>query len=275
MKNFKFVIPGVLLLLIILGCGSTAGLLSGPKQGLSMEKRVAGGKLSSANASGEFHVTRTEQLSKIPAGSTVGIISGSGSLGLFLAADLESAGFVVKELNLYSLLTPQQQAMTDPGSDFTFLNYLAADASTALSKVTNMSWENTAATDTDPVNLQYVIDKLYAVDSLQVESQRVSHYLTLVENLKDMIKSLNVDYIIVVGPVYQELSFAMKIYETSSANLIFTNIFVGDLMQWRSVISAPQKDENTSYRFDDKKEPMPYWELVYSRFVVEKINKNF
>ena len=87
------------------------------------------------------------------------------------------------------------------------------------------------------------------------------------EDIKALIKSLNVDYILVSGPAYLELSFSTKIYDSGNYNLIFNNLFVGSLPEWRKVIGSPKTNESLSYEFANESEPTPFWELTYSEYI--------
>lgn len=60
-------------------------------------------------------------------------------------------------------------------------------------------------------------------DSLTVESLRIDHYHSWVGKLKELISSLNVEYLIVPNP---------------------------------------QKDDNRLFSFDNDKEPLPFLEMV-------------
>ena len=208
-----------------------------------------------ASGSRAFHIMRSEQLREIPKGASIGVLSSSGgTLSLFLEADLESKGLLVRQIDISNLLSAHQKEMTDPAADFAFATNLVAslqstnkDAAVALS------------------------DKLLAVDDLTIEKQLSDHYLDLYQNVRRMVDSFNVDYLVIVGQPYQEKSYAFRIYDSKKLDLIFSNLFVGDDSEWRSVVGKPKNSDNLSSRFDEKEEPKAYWEMAYSKFVTEKI----
>jgi hypothetical protein len=233
-------------------------------------------RLNSANGKNDFHILRTNQLEVIPAGSVVGILSNSnGAMNLFMTAALEDRGLIVREINLYNLLTANQKYQTDPQADYSFVNSLVAESGDLMdllaaansSEVSEEMGDDIAAQKT--AALKFLIETLYDHDSILVESQRINHFLGLVEDIKSLIASMNVDYILASGPAYIELSFATKIYDSENYNLVFNNLFVGTLPEWRKIIGSPQASASISYEFIDENEPTPFWELTYSEYIAK------
>jgi len=265
MKNSLMKI-GLLLLVLLMatGCATTSFTPQAKYQ------RVSGqGQIEPRTGSDPFHVIRTEQLAPLPKGATVGIVSaaGPGTFGLFLGSALESKGLVVREMNLYALLPPGQQSLTDPQSRFTFMDTLVQETIKVISETGVAKAEDT----TGNIDLDALLNRVVAVDDLTVEKQRITHYLELVASLKSMISALNVDYILVGGAPYTGLCYSVRIYDTKSLNVVFSNLVAADPTEWRKVIPVPQKDDRISYQYADTKEPVAYWELSYSEFVAGKL----
>jgi hypothetical protein len=203
----------------------------------------------------DFHMMRIEQLRNIPAGSSIGVVStGSTTIPLFLEADLEAKGFVVRQTDIYGMVSPREKYLTDPSDDFAFLNGLIATLG-----------------QSDKSNVGAGIDKLLPTDKIDLENQLAEHYLTLYTNLKKLISLLNVDYLVVVSPVFKELSYSMKIYDTSKFDLIYTCLFAGNTRQWRAMIGSPQKSPNLSFDFKAESEPTAFWEMAFSKFAVDRL----
>lgn len=205
----------------------------------------------------DFHIMRIEQLRGIPAGSVIGVVSTSSpTLPLFLEADLEAKGFTVRQIDIYGMVSPRERSLTDPSDDYAFLNGLIATMGEA-----------------DKANAAGAVDKLLPADKLDFENQLAEHYIALYANLKKLVSLLNVDYLVVVAPVFKELSYCMKIYDTTRFDLIYTCLFAGNMRTWRSMIGAPQKNPpNLSYEFlKPDSEPAAFWEMAFSKFAVEKL----
>jgi len=270
----KTLLPAAAILAVLMllsACGSAApSLLPAAKGASARDYSVA---VTSSNGSGDFHVLRTNQLKSIPKGSTVGVLGGSGSFSMFMAAALEDKGLVVRAIDLYTLTTPMQKSQTDPKADHTFVNGLVNN-SADLMRLLAVTNEGEDQLGDKAATINYLVDKLYTNDSIVVESQRINHFLTLVEDLKKLIASLNVDYLVLAGPAYTELSFATKIYNARTYDLTFTNLFVGSLDEWRKVIARPAANENLSYEYPENKEPTPYWELSYCQYIANILKVN-
>ena len=203
----------------------------------------------------DFHMMRIEQLRNIPAGSSMGVIStGSPTIPLFLEADLVAKGFVVRQTDIYGMVSPREKALTDPSDDFAFLNGIIATLGQA-----------------DKSNVGAGVDQLLPADKIDLENQLAEHYLTLYASLKKLVSLLNVDYIVVVAPVFKELSYSMKIYDTSKYDMVYTCLFAGNTRQWRAMIGSPQKSPNLSFDFKPETEPTAFWEMAFSRFAVDRL----
>jgi hypothetical protein len=212
--------------------------------------------LASVGASSDFHLMRIEQLRNIPAGSSMGVISnGSATLPLFLEADLEAKGFIVRQTDIYSMVSPRERALTDPSEDFAFLNGLIATMSGAG----------------DKANAGASVDKLLPADKLDLENQLAEHYVALYANLRKLISLLNVDYLVIVSPVFKEISFSMKVYDTAKFDLYYTCLFAGNPRQWRAIVGTPQKSPNLSFDFKADSEPAAFWEMAFSKYAVERL----
>jgi hypothetical protein len=210
-----------------------------------------------SNGGIDFHIMRIEQLRGIPAGSTMGVVStASPTMPLFLEADLEAKGFTVRQIDIYGMVSPRERTLTDPSDDYAFLNGLIATMGEA-----------------DKANAAGSVDKLLPADKLDLENQLAEHYLALYGNLKKLVSLLNVDYLVVVSPIFKEQSYCMKIYDTTRFDLIYTCLFAGNLRTWRSMIGTPQKSPpNLSYEFlKPDSEPAAFWEMAFSKFAVEKL----
>ena len=257
-------LTGILILSVLTSC-TTTGFTS-PKE----YTRTSPTSAIELDESDPFHVMRTNQLRDLPAGSKIGIISAveSGSFGIFMGAALEEKGLVVREMNLYSLLPPGQQYLTDPKNKFTFVDTLVKDTIDVI----NLSSVSENGEEVRNIDLDALINKMFPMDDLVTEKQRVDHYLELVGSLKKMVDSLNVDYIMVGGSPYTGLSYSVKIYDTKTLDLVFSNILVADETEWRRVVTAPAKSELLSYEFEEENEPMPFWELSYCEMVASKLN---
>jgi len=255
---------GVLVMTVLASCTTTSFTTS------KEYTRTSPATAVDLDYSDPFHVMRTNQLKDLPAGSKIGIISAadSGSFGLFMGAALEDKGLVVREMNLYSLLPPGQQYLTDPKNKFTFIDTLVKDTI----DVVNLSTVTEDGEVVRSIDLDALMNKMLPMDDLVTEKQRVEHYLELVSSLKKMVESLNVDYILVGGSPYQGLSYSVKIYDTKTLDLVFSNLIVADETEWRRVVNAPAKSEMISYDFEDENEPMPFWELSYCEMVASKLS---
>ncbi len=122
--------------------------------------------------------------------------------------------------------------------------------------------------------IEYLVEKLYDNDNILVESMRINHFLTLIDDLKNLITSMDVDYILIVNSAYIELSFTTKIYNSSNYDLVFSNLFVGTFSEWRKVIGSPQANKDLSYEFPAEEEPTPYCELSYCEFIASVLEIN-
>lgn len=256
---------GIALVVLLAGC-STGGFTSNKEY-----RRVsATGAMEPTGSADPFHVIRTEQLAGIPAGSTVGLVSGTGpsAFSIFMGAALESKGLVVREMNYYNLLPPQAQYLTDPQNEFTFMNTLVEETISVIKATGEAQGEEAAVSNID---LDALLAEMYEMDDLVIEKQRTDHYLALVGSLKALIESTNVDYILVAGAPYTGLSYATKIYSTETLNLVFSNITIADEIEWRRVIPAPATGDLISYNFTNEEEPYAYWDLSYCEFLATKI----
>ncbi len=252
MKKSSLVLAVCLVVLVLGACTTTSHAVLAPAPSSKRDYSVP---VASAGIGKSFYLMRTEQLHPLPAGSTIGVISGDSSLlPMYIEADLEAKGFTVRQVDIYNLVTPRQKNLTDPSGDFVFINTLAGSISQLDKETTNST-----------------IEKLMPADSLYVENQLTDHYLSLIQDLKKMVASLNVDYLVVVGPAYKELSYALKIYDANKFDLVFTCLFVGDEKNWRSIVGVPQKNVNLSYDFEAASEPPAFWDMAFSRYATDKI----
>jgi hypothetical protein len=211
---------------------------------------------SVGSGGGDFHILRIEQTRGIPAGATVGVVSsGSAALSLFVESDLMAKGFVVRQVDIYGLLTPRERALTDPSDDFAFMNFLIATLGNG-----------------DKANSVASIDKLLPADKIDLENQLAEHYIGLYANLKKLISLLNVDYLVVAGPVFKEMSYLIRVYDLNRFDILYSCLFAGDTKQWRNVIGAPQKNmPNVSYSLKAEAEPVAFWEMAFSKFAIDKM----
>jgi hypothetical protein len=256
----------VVLAALVSGCVSTAGSGIVPQADARRSYSVPLQQVT--KSSKPFHLMRVEQLKPIPPTASIGVLSG-GTLGLFLEADLESKAFTVRQVDVYGMMSPVQKSMTDPKSDFAFINKISqsAYAPTFLDALARNE------TKTEALDLPALLDRLDTVDNLVIENQQAEHYLTLLATLKKVVATLGVDYIAVAGPVYQELSYAIKIYDTKTYDLVYTAMFVGDLTEWRKQVGAPVKGPTLSYDFNANEEPTAFWEMAFSKYATDRINK--
>lgn len=256
MRIIPIVVAACVSVLALAGCASGAPTPFVPSN--AQAKRDFSAPLVSSGASSDFHIMRSEQLRGIPSGSDVGVISSvAGGLPLFVEADLEAKGLVARQIDVYGMMSPRERDITDPAQDFAYINDLIG----VLAKADGAGKEGVAAS----------IDKLLPSDKIDLENQLAERYLTLYQNLKKLVGALNVDYLVLVGPAYTELSYSMRIYDTNRFDLVYTCLFVGDKKEWRSVIGSPQKTVNLSYYYRSESEPLAYWELAFSKFAVDRI----
>lgn len=231
------------------------------------------GPTSAANGSDPYHVIRTEQLRTIPAGSVVGIIGGPTPtpLSMFVGAALDSRDLVVRELSLYTLLPPGSIGEIDPSAEYTFLNTLVEETFQVAHAEAERG-EGEDGVQADSLNLDPIVDRLFAVDDLVAEQQRVDHFLQLTEGLRRMVDQQNVEYIVVVGAPYTGLSYSTRIYDTRNLDVVFRDMIVSDVIDWRRMVPAPSKDSRISYNFTAEEEPVPYWDLSYAEFMASKLD---
>jgi hypothetical protein len=203
----------------------------------------------------DFHIMRIEQLRGIPTGSSVGVVSGgSSTLGLFVESDLMSKGFVVRQIDIYSLLSPREKSLIDPADDFAFFGNLVANIGAG-----------------DKGGAAASLDKLLPNDKVELENQLAERYVTLYGNLKKLVSLLNVDYLVVVGPVFKEMSYMMRIYDLNRFDIVYSCMFAGDTKQWRNMIGFPQKSPSSSFGFKTDAEPAAFWEMAFSKFAVDRM----
>jgi hypothetical protein len=203
----------------------------------------------------DFHILRVEQLRAMPAGASVGIISnGSPTLPIFIESDLMAKGFLVRQIDIYALLSPRERTLIDPADDLAFFNNLVANLGAG-----------------DRASGAASLDKLLPADKLDLESQLADHYIALYANLRKLVSLLNVDYLVTVGPVFKEMSYVLRIYDASKSDLVYTCMFAGDSRQWRAMIGQPQKSPSASFDFKAETEPAPFWEMAFSKFAVDRM----
>jgi hypothetical protein len=260
--NKKTLLFGLVLAVLFSSCMSVP-TLSAPYQDPRLT--ASAGLGDAAVSSDSFHISRYFQSEAIPAGSSVGIISASGSLGTFLALSLEEKGLNVRNFDLYSLLPYGDIALTNPGTRFMYSDELSGDASEVVR--TAAKDPSAEATESTEVDVDALIERLYNLDDLVLEAQRVDHYLALKGKLRQMIASMNLNYIIVVGSAYSEYDYQLSIYNATNFDLVFSHIIIADLEEWREVIGKPGQNENLSYKYADEREPLPFFELAYAEFV--------
>ena len=216
-----------------------------------------------------YHVMRIEQLHPIAEGSTIGVISGSNndSLSLFIGAALESRGLVARGVNIYNIIPAMQIDTISPDEEYTFINNLIDDARVIITQTSNKKTGGEIVISNLDVNV--LIDKLFETDDVATEKQRTEHYLVLLESLIKVVRSLNVDYILVVHNT--GLNYALKMYDTSNLDIVFTNLIFADINEWRRIIPSPQQNERISYSYAANDEPAYYFELSYCEFIMSKL----
>ncbi|MDC7124634.1 MAG: hypothetical protein PQJ46_03650 [Spirochaetales bacterium] len=266
-KSITRLLLGTALIVMLMSC-STTGL--GSFQ--SKPSRVAATKsLDPASDGKPFHVIRTIQQAPIPKGATVGIVASTpGAFSIFMSSALESKGLTVRETNLYSFLPPAQQQLIDPQGRYTFMDDLANETVNIVKQKGDASLP-TAESSTTNLDVDALIEKVSDSDDLLIEKQRANHYLSLLDEMKAVIKSLNVDYLLVSGAPYTGLSYSVKIYDTKNFNVVFSNVVVADPVDWREEIGSPEKSKELSFNFETEGEPSPYWDLSYCEYIAGKI----
>ena len=268
MKKITLLAALVTAVLLSVSCTSTGGII--PVS--SGSGRVQSQAVMDASPSTQpYHVIRSSQLSPIPAGSVVGIVSTTGpdALSIFMTAALEAKGLKVREMNLYSLLPPNLQGMTDPAGRYTFTDSLVRETVNIIKTTASADAEEEDTEGT--VDLDALIDRMFTADDLVTEKQRIDHYLNLRSGLVSMIDSLNVEYILVAGSPYDGLSYALKIYDAETLDLVYSNIVISNEEEWRKVIPVPQKGDHLSYNFEEEKEPYAFWDLSYAEYTAAGI----
>jgi hypothetical protein len=249
--------------LIFMSCAIALLILTGtamaapsPAAPTPAKREYAPALQSVGSGGGDFHILRIEQTRSIPAGATVGVVSTGGvALSLLVESDLMSKGFVVRQIDIYGLLTPRERALTDPSDDFAFMNFLIANLA-----------------DGEKAGAAASIDKLLPADKIDLENQLAEHYVSLYANLKKLISLLNVDYLVVAGPVFKEMSYLIRVYDLNRFDILYSCLFAGDTKQWRNVIGAPQKNApNVSYSLKAEAEPVAFWEMAFSKFAIDKM----
>lgn len=230
-------------------------------------------QVSAANGTEPFHIIRSEQLAPIPEGATIGILGSGSPLGLFTGAALDTKGLVVRELDLYTLLPGVKIETINPQEQYTFLNTLVEETF----KIAKAAAENEPAEDggdgalADNLDLDVIVDRLFATDDIVAEEQRANHYLSLVQSLRRMVADLNVDYILVSGAPYTGLCYSTRIYDTQTLDVVFRDFIVANEEEWRKVVPAPKMENGISFDFANEKEPVPYWDFSYAEFMVSKL----
>ncbi len=265
MKNvFKSAMAGVLALSLASCVTSLPNLPS------ATSRREAPASLTTAGIGTQGHIMRIQQLRELPKGATVGILGGGASLGNFLEMDLESKGLVARQIDAYALLSARQLQMIDPAGDFVYINRII-DNLPALIKESS-----TAAAGKEGILGEKLLnEKLLAQDSIAVELQLSEHYKDLAVSLRELVKALNVDYLVVAGIAYTELSYTAKIYDSQKFDLVYSCLFVGSPSDWRNMVGNPQKDQipngKASWSFAAGKEPAAYWEMAFSSFAAKNL----
>jgi hypothetical protein len=243
-------------------CAVALALLAGgaiaapsPQYSAPAKRDYAPALQSVGGGAADFHIMRIEQIRNVPAGASVGVVSaGSPTLGLFVESDLMAKNFVVRQVDIYGLLSPRERSLTDPAEDIAFFSNLIA---------------NLGAGDKDMAAAN--IEKLLPADKLDLENQLAEHYITLHSNLKKLISLLNVDYLVIVGPVFKEMSYMLRVYDVSRFDVVYSCMFAGDTKQWRNMIGFPQKSPSVSFGFKTDAEPVAFWELAFSKFAIDRM----
>lgn len=258
---FKKIALPIVIASLLVSCASVPSI-SKPYS----DPRLSAGssQMKAATSSDPFYINRYVQTETIPAGSSIALIGGGGSGTSFLAAALLEKGLRVREVNLYNLIPMSDLQMTIPNTRFDYQTSLVADASKVVSADAADAATESPTTDID---INALIDRLYSVSDLTVEAQRIDQYISLKAELKSLLESLDVSYIMVVGSSYSEFDYTVSIYRASNLDLIFTHTIVADIEQWRRVVGEPSQSDNISYSFDDESEPVPFFELAYSQFL--------
>ncbi|MGL1891565.1 MAG: hypothetical protein OCD02_08060 [Spirochaetaceae bacterium] len=202
-----------------------------------------------------FYINRFFQKETIPIGSTVGIINSGVNNTFFISAALQEKGLNVRQLDLYSMIDKDSLSKVNVDKKDTSI----------VKKITS---QNKGPEDSSSsMDVDTLITSLYEVDDLVIENQRAKHYSELKETLKELIKNMGVDYIIVTEKRYVEHHYETSIYKTSNMNLIFSHFIVADVKQWRDYVTQPMQNENLSYKFNDDSEPLPFYDLTYAEFM--------
>jgi len=267
MKNVSMV---ALALAGILALSLTSCVTSMPNLATSSSRRESPAPLTAAGIGSQGHIMRIQQLRDIPKGATIGILGGGASLGGFLEMDLESKGLVARQIDVYAQLSARQKTMIDPAGDFVYFNSIIENLPTIIKE------SSTAATGKDGILGEKLLnEKLLNQDSIAIELQLADHYLDLVTTLRELIKSLNVDYLVVAGPAYAELSYMARIYDSLKFDLVYSCLFVGAPSDWRNMVGNPQKDQipngKASWSFEAGKEPAAYWAMSFSSFAAKNL----
>jgi len=217
------------------------------------------------NGTDKFHINRFYQSEALPKGATVGIINTGADRSVFLAAALEEAGLNVREYDIYSLLNGADVERINPRDRFVYKAELADDASTVVVKAAeDAAADGAGSTD---INVDNLIEKLFDLDDILIEEQRLDHYLKLKANLRKLLDSMSLDYILITGSRYQEHHYETFIYKASNLNVVFSHFFIANTEEWRDIMAKPVEKENLSYNYTAEKEPAPYFDLVYAEYM--------
>lgn len=267
MKN---VFKAALTLAGILALGLTSCATSMPNLSANSSRREPPALLTAAGIGSQGHIMRIQQLRDIPKGASIGILGGGASLGGFLEMDLESKGLVARQIDIYAQLSARQKTMIDPAGDFVYINSIINNLPALIKE------SSTAAAGKEGVLGEKLLnEKLLSQDSIAIELQLADHYLDLITTLRELIKSMNVDYLVVAGPAYTELSYSARIYDSLKFDLVYSCLFVGAPSDWRNMVGNPQKDQipngKASWSFEAGKEPAAYWAMSFSSFAAKNL----
>ncbi|MBN2628459.1 MAG: hypothetical protein JXA95_17465 [Spirochaetales bacterium] len=195
----------------------------------------------------------------------MGIVNTGADSSAFLAAALQEAGLNVREFDFYSLLSSADQERIDSRSRFVYKQDLSKDASAVVQKAAeDAAAEGAGSTDVD---VDALIDRLYNLDDILIEEQRLDHYLSLKANLRKLLDSMALDYIVITGSRYQEHHYETYIYKVSNLDVVFSHYFIANTDEWRDIMAKPTEKENLSYNYSPEKEPSAYFDLSYAEYM--------
>lgn len=255
------------------GCasgGSLGSLSTGTH--LKPNKMNVSSQPSAEPGSGSFHLTRIQQAKLFKKGDTIGVISGGdfSQLGFYMASALNSREFTVRELDIHSILPSEKQMKITPQYLYNFQDILVREIVNITKTTGAVGTETNDIKIPGNLDIDNLINKLYDIDDITVTQQRLEHYLSLEGKVRELINTLNVDYILVTGSPYKELSYSTVIYDARTLDIVYQNLIVADIEEWRRTVPTPGS-EGISINFDSNQEPHAYLDLSYAEYAVSKI----